>query len=305
MKKSILIISALLLALLPQAEAQAQESSLELPLPAVPSELTQPHERAAFIMEHFWDALDFSDTTLGTDSMFVELNFVNFLSLFPHATVEAGEHSMGYLLERAAPNPPFLHLLADYAEKYLGDAGSPMRNEELFILFLEQYLSIGSVTETERLRPESLLSTAKKNRQGTQAADFSYVTREGDKASLYENTAAMLLLVFYDPACPHCSETLDELDKNPLLGKMIEEGSLSVLAVYTEGNQELWDETKMSMPEKWTVGIDASEIVDKAIYDLPAMPVIYLLGSDKTVLLKDPIPAELFDYLTRAESTSM
>ncbi len=294
----------MLLLLLPLAEVRAQESSLELPLPAVPSELTQPHERAAFIMEHFWDALDFSDTTLGTDSMFVELNFVNFLSLFPHATVEAREHSMGYLLERAASNQPFLHLLADYAEKYLGDAGSPMRNEELFILFLEQYLSIDSVTETDRLRPESLLSTAKKNRQGTQAADFSYVTREGDKATLYENTAAMLLLVFYDPACPHCSETLEELNHNPLLGKMIEEGGLSVLAVYTEGNRELWNETKMSMPQSWTVGIDASEIVDKAIYDLPAMPVIYLLGSDKTVLLKDPIPAELFDFLARAESTS-
>jgi len=66
---------------------------------------------------------------------------------------------------------------------------------------------------------------------------------------------------------------------------------MTVLAIYTEGNRPLWDETKVSMPKDWIVGMDSDSIVDRDIYSIPAMPVMYLLDS-----VKDPTLTQLEQY---------
>ncbi|MDE6695315.1 MAG: DUF5106 domain-containing protein, partial [Muribaculaceae bacterium] len=68
----------------------------------------------------------------------------------------------------------------------------------------------------------------------------------------------------------------------------IAEGRLGVLAIYAEGKRDVWDETKVDMPGNWSVGYDLSGILDEELYDLPAMPIIYLLDEGKRVILKDP-----------------
>ena len=41
------------------------------------------------------------------------------------------------------------------------------------------------------------------------------------------------------------------------------------------------------MPEGWTVGTDHEAIKTGALYDLKAMPSLYLLDGNKQVILKD------------------
>lgn len=68
-----------------------------------------------------------------------------------------------------------------------------------------------------------------------------------------------------------------------------------MLAVYTEGNQEVWRETAPLLPHTWTVATDtACAVKDTPLYDLKAMPSLYLLDADKKVVLKDTsLPALL------------
>ena len=77
------------------------------------------------------------------------------------------------------------------------------------------------------------------------------------------------------------------MHENPLLAELVFKKELTVLAVYTEGDRKLWDETKEAMPQEWIVAIDDSRIVERESYSLPAMPVIYLLDAGKRVILKD------------------
>ncbi len=60
-----------------------------------------------------------------------------------------------------------------------------------------------------------------------------------------------------------------------------------MLPIYTEGDRPLWEKTKSSMPSEWTVGYDDSNIAENGLYNLPSMPILYLLGKDKKVLLKE------------------
>lgn len=296
---SLWLMSILMLACSCRSNGQGQSSNGnmgELPLPEVPATLTTPEERAAYILEHFWDGMDFSDTLRSRDSAYMEQNLVNFLSLFPHVRQEALPSPVGNLLRRAAADSAALRLVCGLVDRYLNDPNSPMRNEDYYVFFLEELLRLPGLSEYERVRPRYQLATVRKNRPGTVAADFSYMDRHGMRNTLHATRAKRLLLLFYDPACSHCSEILDGIRGDNLLARLVANKELAVLAVYTEGDRALWDATKDSMPQEWTVAIDESGIVERELYSVPAMPVIYLLDNDKTVLLKDARMEEVLEW---------
>lgn len=269
----------------------------ELPLPEVPSALTAPEERTAYILERFWDGMDFRDTLRSHKHDFMEQNLVNFLSLFPHARQESLSSPIGKLLKHAVADSVAFNLVCDLAERYLNDPNSPMRNEGYYIMFLEEMLRLPALAEHHRIRFTHQLTTAKKNRPGMVAADFAYILREGGRRTLHSTRARRLLLLFYDPECEHCTDILRQMYENELIGNLIAAQKLSVLAIYAEGNRDVWDATKSSMPQEWSVGMDDDGILEHELYSLPAMPVAYLLDENKKVLLKDPPMALLHEVL--------
>lgn len=174
-----------------------------------------------------------------------------------------------------------------YAYLYLGNPNSSVRDEALYLYFLSALL------HTDHL-PEEICSRAKEqerrfslNRPGTPANDFRYLDRDGKEGSLYAIKSPQTLLVFYDPECPHCPPILNKIATDRKVNAAIKEGTLKVLAVYTEGKRDIWEKTKGGMPEQWTVAYDRTGVLDSDLYDLPAMPIVYLLDADKRVLVKD------------------
>lgn len=249
-------------------------------------------ERAAAV-----EAAFFSDTALCHDGRSVEMEVVKRLRQLP-ADSTAVRSCFGSLLREAAGDSVAFRLVNDVLERYLDDPNSPMRSESFYIVYLEELLRLPQLPEAERIRPASRLATARKNRPGMIAADFAYIDRGGRRRTLHRTSGdTPLLLIFYDPECAHCTEILEQVRGSAILRDCTGRESLTVLAVYTEGKRRLWDETKGSMPEEWIVGIDTDSIVERELYDIPAMPVMYLLGRDKKVLLKDAFLPEIEDRL--------
>ena len=55
----------------------------------------------------------------------------------------------------------------------------------------------------------------------------------------------------------------------------------------------------MAVPQGWTDGCDASErLVRDGVYDLKAMPTLYLLDSGKRVILKDASAEKIEAWLS-------
>ncbi len=279
--------------------APVAATPLELPLPDVPSALTVPHLRADYVMEHFWDKMDFSDTLRSRNRQFMEMNLVNYMSLFPHGSKQAVARSIGKLIGSTANDSAAFRLTTELLEQYLDEPDSPMRNEDFYILYLEQLLKLPGLSEAEHMRYASRLETANKNRPGTPATDFAYIDRKNRRRTLGNTPGNHILLIFYDPECSHCSTILEQVDRSPVVKNRIAKKELTVLAVYTEGNRTLWNETRHSMPQDWTVGFDTDSIVMRELYSIPAMPVMYLLDNDKKVLLKDAFLPEIEECLNK------
>lgn len=182
---------------------------------------------------------------------------------------------------------------------YWEHPSSPSRDEGRYIRFLNELLRIDSLPEALRMRAEERLRTASLNRPGSVAADFGFLCRDGSSGTLHAVNAPAIMLIFYDPECPHCSDILDAIAADRLLASMIAGGEIKVVAVYAEGKKEVWTGSNGDLPPEWIVGYDTTGILEHELYDLPAMPVIYMLDGAKRVLFKDPDSTSIHKILRK------
>lgn len=257
----------------------------ELPLPNVPKTLQTPADRAGYIITHFWDTMDFSDTLRSYNKNFMEQSFANFISVFPYADEQARRTAVGTLLDKAEADSVAYVLLRDVAEKYLYEPDSPISSEDYYILFLERFVDSAILGEYGTLRLRRQLEAARKNRPGMIAADFAYTTRDGINGTLHKTTTeGDMLLIFYDPDCDHCKEVMGNLQADKALSNAIASGKLKVLAIYSGDDQNLWKRTATSLPDNWTVGYESGVLQENGLYVLRTMPTLYLLDRNKKVI---------------------
>jgi hypothetical protein len=263
----------------------------QLPLPKVPASIHDPHDRATYIVAHFWDSMNFADTTLSHNRDFMEQSFANYVSLFPMVDTLDLSQSVNRLLTMAKADSAAYNLTARIAYKYLYEPNSPMLNEDYYGLFLPKLIGDKDIDEAQRYRYSYQLECIAKNRRGDLAADFSYSDLRGRLHTLRTTDCAdQLMVIFFDPECDHCKAAIAFLRDSEQLNRLIADNRATVLAIYAEGDRDQWEKTKTTLPDNWLVGYDRSGIEDNDIYVLRAMPTIYLLDSTKHILLKDALP---------------
>jgi protein-disulfide isomerase len=256
--------------------------------PKVPSMISEPREIGEYLAEHYWDNFDFTDTTLIGNADYTEQAFSNYLQIIRDAPREISSQSIATMFKKAEVDKVVFQGFAEMAEKYLFDPNSPFRNDELYIATLESVLANPSLDEWERIRPREQLRMEMKNRVGTQAADFTYTLASGAQGRLYGIKAPYTLVFINNPGCPACRETTEQIATTPYLQAMINDGTLVVLAIYPDQDLAAWREHAPSMPSEWINSYD-KELTMKTdeLYDLKAIPTLYLLDKNKRVMLRD------------------
>ena len=261
------------------------------PFPEIPATLTEPEARKSYLLTHYWEQFDFADTTLVNNRDVTEQGFVNFIALLLDGTTpeELTHESLENWCAGFVGKDHARKVLTQTADDYLFNPNSPFYNEALYGLYLETMLGVLPQTDAMRSAYRFKLELVKRNNVGDKATDFTYYQPDGMRRTLATTSVKndRLLLMFYDPECEPCHEVLLQMAADTALAEAVRTGKLSVLAVYTEGNDEAWRKALPDMPGGWTVGNDREAVKTGALYDLKAMPSLYLLDGSKTVLLKD------------------
>lgn len=263
-------------------------SEQELQLPVIPDSLTRPEERAAYAAAHFWDHLDFGRDTRCLDTIFMEQNFANFLAVAAFAADDDAQHAIDHLIDSASANDDTKKLIDHIAEKYLDEPNSPMRSEELYVMFLKHIAADGNTDEAQKIRARHRLDMAMKNRVGTKATDFRLITSEGKESSLLALARNdTTLIMFYDPECEQCNIITRHLDNADIAHRY------KVIAIDLASDRPLRNPAKSAMPSEWIMAFALEDIEDNDMYYLPALPSLYLIAPDGTVIMKD-IPSSVF-----------
>ena len=267
-------------------------------LPDIPVVLNTVSQRADYMVKHYWDRFDFTDTTYVSQIDVAEQAWVDYCDLLEHVPLSDAQTAIKETIGRAGKNKKMLDFFAELADKYLYDPNSPMRNEEFYIPVLDAMLASPVLEEIEKVRPKARRELAQKNRIGTKALNFNYTLASGTQGSLYQQKSDYTLLFINNPGCHACTETIEALKNAPIINQLLEQKRLTVLSIYPDEELDEWRKHLNEFPKEWVNGYDKTfAIKEQQLYDLKAIPTLYLLNKDKTVLLKDAPAQTIEEYL--------
>lgn len=264
-----------------------QEEGLGFELPK-PSKVLSEEAQMEYMAEHYWDKFDFADTAYLQSSQKIDMAFVGYLDLLFIIPKEQGEEYFATFWERAQTNKQLYSHFIELGENQLYDPNSPYRNEELYVTMLNSVIGSELLSDLEKLRAKEHLRMAMKNRVGSKAANLTFTLADGSSLNLYDVEASFTLIYFINPGCAGCAEYSTAIAHSQILDPLIVSGDMKVLLLYPDEELKAWREDLDRVPEQWTYGYDKELAVrNKELYELRAIPTLYLLDSNKKVLIKD------------------
>jgi hypothetical protein len=253
-----------------------------------PALMRDSTERANFIVTHFWEHFNFKDTMYAHAPNITEQAFVDFIYFFQFASPDKILEGVTRLMKSAEADSVMFAYFSGMAQHYLYEPNSPFRNDEFYIPFLEQVVNSSIIDDTHKIRPRYILNLAYKNRPGNKAEDLLYTMANGKQGTLYGIKSDYLLLMFYNPGCSECRNTMEMIQNSAKISLLIKNGTVKVLAIYPDKDIDKWREHLAEVPSNWLNAYEHSlRIREKEIYDVKAIPTLYLLDKDKKVILKD------------------
>lgn len=272
----------------PASDAAAPQPAVFLP--AIPPSRLSAAEQQEWLRWHYWDRFNFSDTLFLTrvDSSQLFEAYARYVVLLGGRPTDGAP--MDSLMRRASTSRRMLDYFSKMAEVVLHDPNSPLRNDEFYIPVLEAQLRAPWYDEYERIAPQYDLQIARQNRLGQPANDFRYTLASGRSGTLYGLDAEYVLLFINNPGCAMCREIREAISSSPMLTEMIEHGRLRVLAIYPDEDLSEWRAYRDEMPASWINAYDKGCVIrNEMLYDLHAIPALYLLDRNKRVLVKDSV----------------
>ena len=251
----------LLLGLVCSVSGWTQEAVF--PYPELPASLTGDRARLGYMLEHFWERYDFSDT-LHANQQVGEQGLVDFVTLMTHADSATCAKAANAFADSISSSEQRLGRFEDLLRHYLENPQSPLRNDTVY-----SHLLRALPTTPQR---QFLMRQLSLNQPGMLAADFSFVDAKGKKQRLYGIQSPLTLLVFFDPLCEHCQEQMPQIQREPVLQKT---SGLKVVYVDTNSNPGVMKD-----------------------YYLPVLPSLYLLDAHKRVVVKNGALQQVVERLS-------
>ena len=266
-------------------------------LPAIAPARLSPQEQRDYLRWHYWDRFDFADTLFVREADTAQMveAYARWVALISDRPADAAP--MDSLMRRASASRPMLDYFTMLAQQVIHDPNSPLRNDEFYIPVMQAVLASPYYDEYERIGPAYDLAMASQNRLGQRANDFRYTTADGATRRMYDIRAEYLLLFINNPGCNMCKTVREAISASPMLNELIERGKLKVLALFPDEDLTEWQEYRPQIPARWINAYDKGCVVrDRELYDLKAIPALYLLDRDKRVMVKDAVDVGLIEW---------
>lgn len=269
----------------------SDSTGYSLPIPMPPKEITTPEGRAAYIAAHYWDAMDWQDTLLLSSPHFMGESMANYGLFLSMSEDPDAISSIDAVVNASATNPKALATLSRYAYDYFYHPDSPQDDAELYLKFVNSFLTLPSLDDADRERLKERKSEILKNRIGSLATDFDYIGSDGQRHSLLSTApeSELRILFIYNPDCERCEKAAALMKSSPAFTAAQREGRVSVIAINAYGQEGMGPaQRKSTFPPEWTVGYSPDGKIDsEETYIIRSTPSIYLIDTIGSIIDKD------------------
>ena len=281
-----------------------------------------PAAAAEYAIEHYWDGFLNGDgpttpkAVLGVLDEEVEQALANYIALLSEVKNDATPDNLDPLKNAQKGVRRFFSKLearqladtssntylrmTELVTKYLYDPNSPLRDEDLYLPFAEAAAESACTSGDMRNAYRYEARQCRTNTFGSKVPDFSYSDIKGHKGTLYGVKADYTMLFFSNPGCESCKQIIHDVMSRNYIESMISNRRLAVVNIYIDEEVAKWREYSPNYPASWINGYDFTfSLRDSGKYDIRAIPSLYLLDSDKRVLMKDADTEKVLKFLDK------
>ena len=311
--KQIFILAVMLLAAGCREKKAERFTALPFPDVQLPSMISGQQEALEYMAVNYWNGITDPSRSYPSDSLLVsgvrrgdvEQKFADWTSIMEYAGNGIWSKAVGNLYDRALAcerkdtASQVFETFVDLFQKYYYDPNSPMRNEDVYYHFVSRYASYEGLTDVEKAKYEREARLCALNMIGTRASDFRFADRRGNIMNLYDIKAELTLLFFSNPGCEACMNIISVLREDPVISSMVASGRIAVANIYIDEDIQAWRSYMPVYPEEWYNGFDPDMVLrSNETYAVRAIPSLYLLDSEKRIIMKDAPEERLFRYLS-------
>lgn len=281
-----------------------------------------PSASREYALEHYWDGFfsqggpTTSEAVLGVSDGEVEQALANYIGSLaavkslatpddpsPLRLAQKSVRTFFSKLERnqQADTSSLAYLrLTEMVSRYMFDPNSPLRDEDLYLPFVEALERSPFTSDDMRPAYRFEAGQCRTNQFGHTAPDFKFSTVKGTKGSLYGVKADYTMLFFSNPGCTACKEITNEILSRPYIDQYIRDGRLAIVNIYIDEEVAKWRDYVPNYPSTWINGYDYTfQLRDSGKYAIRAIPSLYLLDSSKRVIMKDAPTEKVLSYLDK------
>lgn len=248
-----------------------------------------------YLLDHYWDGMIFSDTLYSHSVDFMLRAMAGYIP-----ALEAGDslrraEAVRSLMQRAEVDTLAYVRLMDLSEQLLYDKG--LYDE--YLPFAYAIVESDFPMEWDKARPEEQIRSIRLNRPGTLASDIPFETLSGDTMRISDLRGKPTILFIYNAPCHTCWGEAEEIDRSPVIGPLVMQGRVTVLALDKWGEKAIWHDIAVQLPPKWIHGANYTDIDTMEHYIVESVPSVYLLDADGRVLLRNASLPELKQQLAQ------
>lgn len=306
-----------------EAPEPAEVPSAVFPTISIPSIYgNSPELEQEYLLDHYWDAFLSAEgittpkSILGVSDDSVEQALANYIQILSNvkalstpddlAPLHHAQRSVKNLfkkLEARQKQDTTAHTylrLTEMVSHYLYDPNSPLRDEDLYLPFVEAMAGSPFTREDMRTAYHHELKMCRTNPFGQKVPDIKFKDVKGHQSSLYSVHADYIMLFFSNPGCESCKGIIKDVMSRGYMESFIAEKKLAVVNIYIDEEVAKWRDYSPNYPSSWINGYDYTfSLRDSGAYDIRAIPSLYLLDSSKRVLMKDAPTEKVLAFLDK------
>ncbi len=267
-----------------------------------------------YVKEHWWDGVDFEDESL-VRTPFFDPKLDEFIKYYVAPDPDSIYSEINYLLLVSRQNKDlFNYMLGRFTDKYINP--EYMGQEKVFLKLFDNYFSKGDTTWLSEKQWKYIKERAYSlygNLIGEPAAELNLLDTADKEVSLYGIKSPYTFIVFWDPNCGHCKETVPRVDSIyeakwkalgvKVVGVNIDDAANDAWKKFIR-EHNLKDWVHMYQPKAVKDDEAKKNIANfRQLYDVFKTPTLYLLDSQKRIIGK-MLGIEQFDEVLMAKIKS-
>lgn len=260
--------------------------------PIAPESLSTLVDKSNYLIEHFWDPMDFKSTTAVDQNALNDAMKVYSVPI-RWADLPKANEAIDKLIVKLSKNPTLLTQFTKAAEEVIYGPRAEYWVDGVYVKFLDAFLKNKKIPEARKAKYQKQLTSINNTLVGQKAPVFDFTGKNG-KSERYMPMSTPTIIIFGNPTLPDWRMARLRMETSVPLRQAVEQGKLNILYIIPF-QMDNWEKEINNYPTQWIVG-NAPSIDD--IVDLRADPSVYYIGGDGNIVLKNaPLESALNEAL--------